>query len=791
MSKFSSLLLQLPDDFKKYAGIESADEIQLEQDFANMAFAFLQDRARDLLPYLLGFEVVEREEDGSKAIGIFGFKVGDEYYYVPSFFTNGQVRGMDLLFSKRTNSFIPLREAWINYILNRQAITLGRSAPNPRALQNDLEHPDFDFVASPPNIKRGGDVHEITHDGFDTWNALQKSAVDALDNDNDFREAFACAISRVEGSELPLDKSAESDLTRWLNTTGGLRAMDALTDHIQKQATYGDAMMQFYTGLTELVDAIGVTGDPTIEKHASEFKVITTPESDSDGTTRQTLVRDGFAVIDKRRTESKSELLDVDYAQSFTNPTGSGRYNILLRTGAVKDAWVCEGTAGFPAYIVVDPTNRAYFIAETAAVLLEGGPESDKTSVYDAAGVLNRMKPDHKYILVDATGKATAPFIVKSIITENRRRTQIKIRWTDYVEHKAGNYSTGSAGRANNYVGATTGVEFLQFATHKGELTQAGRKLVVPENWKALEVHSKDDYELFSGTEQPAYDTDAYKTYEKKRDTFRNAIADFAPGDIVDLSVLIQKQGMCDLVIESDPVCTAFNFTLNGFNEGPYGYKTAAVRLAKDYCVDGSEAVDLLRQAQVSGKVKCFIKFAQGVGAFIPEPPPQAMGYDDYSDVPIQYGQTGTYSGHSVGMPQVDYSLAGNKGMHEGAQVGGGSGGYQADQEAMDLAIQAGRAGQRHIFDHATIGGLSRLYDPSSVIDSYIPDLSKALDRIGRILFIFYWKNEEFSDRYGSEDMGEMEDTLRGVFKSFGDLVLKLRQKSVDVETGTDAITRE
>ena len=54
-----------------------------------------------------------------------------------------------------------------------------------------------------------------------------------------------------------------------------------------------------------------------------------------------------------------------------------------------------------------------------------------------------------------------------------------------------------------------------------------------------------------------------------------------------------------------------------------------------------------------------------------------------------------------------------------------------------------------------------------------------ALDRLGRILFIFYWKNEDFAERYGEEDLAEMEDMLRGVFKSYGDLVLKLKEKSV------------
>ena len=41
---------------------EQPDETQFAQDFANLAFQFMQDRAPALMKYLLGFEVVDRAE---------------------------------------------------------------------------------------------------------------------------------------------------------------------------------------------------------------------------------------------------------------------------------------------------------------------------------------------------------------------------------------------------------------------------------------------------------------------------------------------------------------------------------------------------------------------------------------------------------------------------------------------------------------------------------------------------------------------------------------------------------
>jgi hypothetical protein len=71
------------------------------------------------------------------------------------------------------------------------------------------------------------------------------------------------------------------------------------------------------------------------------------------------------------------------------------------------------------------------------------------------------------------------------------------------------------------------------------------------------------------------------------------------------------------------------------------------------------------------------------------------------------------------------------------------------------------------------------VYDVASVVDSYIPEFMDTIDRLGRILFLFYWKHEEFNQRYGSDDVVQMEDRLRNVFKSLGELALQLKEKSV------------
>ena len=92
--------------------------------------------------------------------------------------------------------------------------------------------------------------------------------------------------------------------------------------------------------------------------------------------------------------------------------------------------------------------------------------------------------------------------------------------------------------------------------------------------------------------------------------------------------------------------------------------------------------------------------------------------------------------------------------------------------------------GQKEVFDTHMIGGMLKAVREDSLVDRYLGDLLKALDRLGRVLFMFYWHNEEFSDRYGKQDMPELEDSLRNTFESLGDVTLFLKQKTVEPYSG-------
>ncbi|MCW4026200.1 MAG: hypothetical protein NWE76_01790, partial [Candidatus Bathyarchaeota archaeon] len=82
------------------------------------------------------------------------------------------------------------------------------------------------------------------------------------------------------------------------------------------------------------------------------------------------------------------------------------------------------------------------------------------------------------------------------------------------------------------------------------------------------------------------------------------------------------------------------------------------------------------------------------------------------------------------------------------------------------------------VFEHGVVGSLAQTFDSTAMVDKYIPKLEEALDSIGRMLFLYYWKPGDFQDSYGADDMINLENELLSNFKSLGEMTLGLLKKS-------------
>jgi hypothetical protein len=88
--------------------------------------------------------------------------------------------------------------------------------------------------------------------------------------------------------------------------------------------------------------------------------------------------------------------------------------------------------------------------------------------------------------------------------------------------------------------------------------------------------------------------------------------------------------------------------------------------------------------------------------------------------------------------------------------------------------------GLKSLLDHGAVGSLTKVFDAGPFIQQYVDKLESSLDYLARLLFMLFWKPKDFADAFGSDDLPNLENKINGVFLSYGDIVLELRQSAGD-----------
>lgn len=830
---------------------ESADQDRFEQDLSNLAYQFVVDRAPGLLPYMLGFEVVDRSEDGSKAVGIYGYKIDDDFYYIPIFFINNQIRGVDMILNKRTNSFVPLTENWINYIINKHSVTLGETAHND--VNDSLEQPDLNFLRAPNNHKQAE-----AEDGMwslkTAWHIMQKQSEKMAGADPLLKEMFNGVLRSVKGA--PIKKSAEAKyINGFMRTVGGPEAQISLLKTF-KNVKFANAALTFYENMNAFNEQN--VKDAHVHKQIMKKKAAAAPKlrivtaadisvdvKDDTSTTeedaKQILSR-GFTIKDTRPDEDtadvKDDVLSVDYEKRYSSPTEVGKYSFVMSDGKLRDGFLLSRTHSFDgdghnATLVYFPEDKVVAKAPASEIVVDSGTEAnskgssyselfdkaqDKSSVEPSSG----DGPDAKgYIFIGPDGQAVGPVKVMSVFKDGddisfkfRNSSYDNCVTTECSRNKPDFGGWDISDRFHNadgyrkkhvYIDSSLGYDepcspsmcgdTIRFCDGINKPSSSSKGLLIPDSWKVLEVTNINPWTILGPNATEEERTRAREKDDKLKLEYKEK---YTFGSLSCIVSCLHEGGAARVKIASVGP-DEFHLHVDGFNQTPrLTYKEAAITLVTRFGVRPAKAFASLDKAASAGSTrvvitgrKSFQKQAQGVGVSMPMPTPQEPSVDPYTGVPVYADPyTNQQMGQFTGVPSLPPDGGLTKDIATGSEIQNGMGGQPGqegpedsmvpiDQQAQQLAEEAAAAGQKHVFDQAAVGGLSKVYDTSAVVDSYIPNFMDSLDRLGRVMFLFYWKHDDFTSRYGSDDVVEMEDRLRSVFKQLGDLTLKLKEKAV------------
>jgi hypothetical protein len=725
----------------------AADD-QIEGAFFQLAYQRLQDTLKNLIPYLIGFEIVKKSEDNTKALGVFGFRSeSGQILFVPCFFVNGKVKNLDLLYSKNNEQFYPLHEDFAEMFIKNELLGLGNNSNQNRAdVLKDMTQGDYRQMSVPPRTGR----------------YVMASVIDYVkDADNQTKEAF--------------------------------------TDLIEKNAEFCEAVLRFYP-LEKVAEAIQVADGDKYRKGkdaAKKLDLVTKDDkekvkklTDSD---KQTLLTQGYVIVDDRAKEEKSEFGAVDYLKKFTNPTDSGFYSYITKVGGLRYG-----------LIIVRPKQlQQDFATDDSIVIdLESGKGNAYIKDYKDVFIKDQIKVDdystvHKmmvdagegkpgyssvYILINENLKATQAFRINANFKDASGIRRIMVEPFSIFDSEAPYYGgkadrPGSAHelpRGNFYDHPKKVKEICLVMTKKpgDRLEYKDRSIYVPAGYKLLKI---EPFNCCGGCNvvptEYTHDPKRKKELDKEirdeaKEKEERALGE--PGPAYKLHSMLHSKNILPMSVHTNG--SEYFVDIAGAKKKYDDAIKAKIAMVMRLGLDEKQANELVEDL-VEGVVKRgHIKMAY-TGDMYPQP----LEEQPYAN---EFGQL-TTSG--VGMENVlsgEESYTGNPTMQDLGTTQEVTG---IDPQYVSQAIQLANNGQKEIFDTHMIGSLAKYVSVSDKISEYLPSMIEAMDRLGRILFLLHWETDKFKEMYGRGDLPELVELVTSVFKNLGDMVIFLKRKSPEL----------
>ena len=783
----------------KLAELGGEQDIPFEQAFSNLAHAYIRDKAPSLLDHELGFQLLDRNQENTKAIGIFGFKVGSHMLYVPVFFLQGDLKGHELLYIKNQDMFVPLKENWLNYILNRKPNILGEAVTRNTSLLG-VRQPDLNRIRMSP---------------WKYASAMPEWALDVMPK---------LAATALTDTSAELDAWRDTfDLEKFCKQAS-LDMLELLVKLAQRHPMIGQTLLDHYGDLNFVAEAVKLAGQraktagsvlmqPMPRAAAVHGSVLAEPARlhpiksgalkvityDASQTTelpeeitdedREKLLKDELLIKDKRGDDDISIPLRIRTEQKLFNPPETGVYYVITRAREFKKCLVVIHPVG--------PNGRKEF---ATCVRLDDGHDwinSHPSHIWCTSRVEGKEYDDwfnglsdpsslptggsRRYMLLGPGyhANATLPFLVRSTLSSDTDKAY-EVNFSTYVDYRHRRSLVGGHGYDDVCCSSSDGVGAwdLSYDSYKDgqrihldgklgtKLRSSRGDVYVPKGYKLLPVSPDKEDETSEpgnsgGSKTPPFQLgnllDAELEVVTKTAALRMTADNISV--VINGKTLAKKAAVIDLVVR------------HGFRE------EMARHLIKE-----------AQQARTQGRTfECRVKYALDPASmgdpYLMGGAPAAPGF---SDPQVSGYNIMGYSGPTQG-PSEQYlpvqgmnNLVGNRSFYRPNDVG----------EPMDFGqIQRAVAtGQKEVFDTSMINSMLKTVRDDSMIDRWLPDLIKGMDRLGRILFQFYWHGNQFADRYGKQDMAELEDTLRNSFEQLGDTILFLKQKTIEPYPEEDSV---
>lgn len=758
-------------------------EQTFEQRFSSIAETMLMEKVPAMREDYIGFQLIEKSDDATFAIGVAAHILDQKsWVYIPVFFLDGKIKGMDLMFVYQKDKFVPARDNWVSSLKREGVEVLGRAQDDKERsnrAQSRLYAPADAEVYSGPSSLLGKQAAE------GIVSIIGKEAYDRLSSDGSLLPPEAWARMRLgiagdrapsspdsEGTMLMLHAPSLQDIT-YLGKQACEQFVTALID--KDHPTLANELMRYRTPdqlwklASSLLDSASAAETAIEENSKLSFITPDMAKEAADLTDKEKrlLLNNGVYIRDERM--NTSQVLQAEQDPSILqNPTENGIYDVLLSNGnyermAVlipqidltedddsfyrsRRRWNAQHNAKNLA-VVPFKTTTTFIPAKSDSVFAKRAENVSKSEATRLTAGMAANVRNIRSLMKDHYGRLRVLF---AHCHDNTVLTDIKLA---KPEHTSVESSILYVPR-DNYIDAPDKMDepirIVFTDQEEGKLLVDAGTLYIPK-----------------GTVMFVQGSDYYAIQRRKNRKDGDGMIDYAPSISEDSSILFGKPDVVrrNLMKKSASELAVFwseqKTGLGGLSH--QGRQVTGLdsmellrKLTQVHGIHAGTAQQMMKQAaRQGGRARFIIKHAA---------PYDMLSYADSVEMPYQSGPA-FKEDHATRIQTDQRKLQGISDT-------------QYRRSVVDEATQRSQAGIREVLDVAIIQAMLGLADMGEVRRELLGKMIAGMDAFGRMLFYFYYANEHFEERYGHTDMKQLETSLRETFTETGDVVLFLREKT-------------
>lgn len=743
-----------------------ADDLDIEKAFSDMASGRVTNRVGDLMKdeHRIGFEVVKKNDDNTRMLGIFAFKIEKDLVFAPVFFLSGEIKG-PLLYRCDNKRFVPANKDWASYLIEHMQDTDGKPIDKSKSRTTE-SRVAMDRLLFHPTKEASIKDAVIEEFGEDIYGGIAKSLLKQAD----------CHILKEFLEEPDYGKMAAEAIEK----TASMEGSDQFVLRLAERYGTPDNFMP---------KAFTYTEQEPQEKEAHVLRIVEEFDKAAAENANQ-YWKDGFYLYDNRYLKDTCKVYVKDETDADLKPvTEQGTYNVLKEDGTLERDCFCVLVAEpdityMCKCIGCDSDNSKSPFPSKTLVISDGKiTYADKVLASKKSGdnVTEPVKPG-----VGPDGVTEGNLYVAYIPGQDTVcgfYHFAKVKTTDGVKYCRCKKLTLDDMMAYSYTVSTERERDWE-SKHYNDVTlnpdvgsSCVDKNIFGQDARFIKIKTKNPYP----DEKKIDDRKSYKA-ETLEGIAEGASHDkwlYDSFDLPTLSVTFNKLASYPYEIHD----TLANVRSQGLTR-----KEMLVKLAGDLSIKASDAYDIVDKAEQSGKVDFLYEGMDKLAMRI-----RIVGRPDWKDSEQS----------ATGLPQSKdqrfvLNISGDQLTHQVPHIGdalnpttatGLPNLTVATTDPHKLRDLADTYQLPHVFEHGLVASLADTFDANRLMDKYIPKLHEALDAIGRTLFLFYWKPDDFQRQYGQDDMNNLEAQLESEFESFGALTLNLakkndKQKAIDPVPG-------